>query len=74
MTREEVMQIPELLKQGLTTSQIAQKFGVSHSTIVRWKRELRRVGYDVPVGKKGRLPTLSKQITNEKSVQDSIVG
>ena len=54
LTKEQVEAIPELRKQGKTTKEIAEKYGVHISSIRRWYRELRKAGWDIPKGQKGR--------------------
>ncbi len=59
LTKEEILQIPELVKTN-TLKEIADKFQVHESTIKNWVYKLRKNGYRVPTkkGKRGILEQL----------------
>ena len=47
LTKENILQIPEMKKQGATNGQIAKHFGVHVQTIVLWIKKLRQAGHEV---------------------------
>lgn len=57
LTKEEVLQIPELLEKRLTYKDIGEHFGVHENTIKGWVLKLRKSGYKVITykGKKALL-------------------
>ena len=52
------MSIPDLRREGKNDTEIADMFGCSRPTIQRWLRELRKLGVNVPKGKRGRRKIL----------------
>ena len=47
ITMENVEKIERMLKQGLTGDQVADKAGVSVSTVCRIRKEMERRGFDI---------------------------
>jgi len=48
LTREKILQIPKMRKEGLTNSEIAEKLGTSEPSVIRWVKRLRESGHNVP--------------------------
>lgn len=56
LTREQILAIPEKRK-SMTDGEIAKEYNCSRSTIQSWIKKLRKLGIEVPEGRKGR-PTI----------------
>lgn len=54
LTKQEILSIPLLKEQGLTTPQIASKLGVQPRTIQNWAKTLRKAGHPVKKDKVGK--------------------
>lgn len=63
LTEEQIKSILDLRREGKTTQEIADTYGVSLITIISWVRKLKKLGYFVPV-KKGRPPVLKNILQN----------
>ena len=48
LTKEQIVQIPQLAKQGLSNRQIGLMFGVTKVTIDQWIVKLKTAGYRLP--------------------------
>ena len=48
LTKEQIVQIPTLAKQGISNRQIGLMFGVTKVTIDQWIVRLKEVGYRMP--------------------------
>lgn len=56
LTEEQVLKIPELVREGMSSTEIAKKYQCSGATIRRWMKNLRAAGHDVPVCRPGPRP------------------
>lgn len=54
MTKEQILEVLEMVKKNHTNKEIAAHFGVHPDTIVRNIRKLKASGYEVPARKRGR--------------------
>ncbi len=62
LTIEEVKQIPKM-RETMTIKEVADKFGVSEMSIVKWIKALRDRDYEVPIPKnKVGRPSIKKQL------------
>lgn len=66
LTKEEVLQIPELITEKKTFKEIAITFGVHENTIKSWVRKLRKAGYKIKT-KRGRMGMLEKLENNKET-------
>ena len=57
LTRDEILAIPEMKRQGMSNQKIADQYGTVHTTIIYWIKRLRAEGFDVVnLPKNGREP------------------
>lgn len=55
MTKEEILRIPPLKREGKTDKEVADELGKSLRTVCYWIKRLREEGHDVPkIKPKGR--------------------
>lgn len=47
LTKEQILMIPKLKEEGLSSKKIADKFGVSYATVQYWIKRLRDEGIEV---------------------------
>ena len=58
LNKEKILSIVDKVKEGMTNKEIAEEFGMSVKTIIKWKNRLRESGHEMPPKSIGGRPRI----------------